>query len=306
VSRLIDDIRDRGVRAPWFIDPGKHSQWAKHNRTILDMISPDLPVICANNVAEYYYSGNDQEYWDLTQHFPCLTPPFPAMWIEHRIPAMIRSKAKGDLRVDMPGCRAGVMMLSAKRDNVDVIGDMPDNVEWIVACDVFIDYGARGHGGIDGSPGTIFIAVDKEGAIVGTPWSQTHCAPKHGEQLIQSLAGWLHPAFLAVCFMHCKNVTMDRNEPPPKLAKKYREKHGFDPSVIHTLVIEPMRAVLRKEGRSGEVGAARALHICRGHFRDYRQGAGLFGKYNIRIWQEARVRGTKGEKAPPREIEVKL
>ena len=52
----------------------------------------------------------------------------------------------------------------------------------------------------------------------------------------------------------------------------------------------------------------RAMHICRGHFKDYRQGKGLFGRYHQLVWQPAIVRGSKSEPKPPatREYEVKL
>lgn len=96
------------------------------------------------------------------------------------------------------------------------------------------------------------------------------------------------------------------NHTPPKLAKKYREKHGFDPSSYKTLIIEPLKQILRREGKSDTVGVAKAMHICRGHFKDYRQGKGLFGKYHQLVWHDSLVRGTKGTKPPAREIEVKV
>ena len=48
------------------------------------------------------------------------------------------------------------------------------------------------------------------------------------------------------------------------------------------------------------------MHICRGHFADYREGRGLFGKYKVQVWMPATVRGTRGKSAPEREIEVKV
>jgi hypothetical protein len=117
---------------------------------------------------------------------------------------------------------------------------------------------------------------------------------------------WLHPAFLAISFLHCKNVRIDDNAVPAKLAKRYRERNGIAPANYKTLVIEPLKQILRTEGKSGEHGLAKAMHICRGHFKDYREGRGLFGKYKQIVWQPSVVRGTKGEKAAPREIEVKL
>jgi hypothetical protein len=47
----------------------------------------------------------------------------------------------------------------------------------------------------------------------------------------------------------------------------------------HTIEIEPMKKVLRHEGRIETEGLKRALHICRGHFAHYPETEpGLFGK----------------------------
>ena len=50
------------------------------------------------------------------------------------------------------------------------------------------------------------------------------------------------------------------------------------------------------------------MHICRGHFRDYREGKGLFGKYHKLVWTPATVRGTKKREGDvqEREIEIKV
>jgi hypothetical protein len=107
--------------------------------------------------------------------------------------------------------------------------------------------------------------------------------------------------------LHCKkNVTLVENKVDAPLARKYKQRHGITPTAYKTLVVEPLKQILRSEGRSGEVGLQKALHICRGHFRDYREGRGLFGKYHQLVWTPMSVRGTKGKQAPARRIEVKV
>jgi len=61
------------------------------------------------------------------------------------------------------------------------------------------------------------------------------------------------------------------------------------------LEIEPMKKVLKSEGNIDEVGLQRALHICRGHFKDYSNGKGLFGKHKGLYWWDSTVRGTESE-----------
>jgi len=125
---------------------------------------------------------------------------------------------------------------------------------------------------------------------------------------LKCFISFYHPTLLAVCFLHCKNVKIVEETVDKPLAKKYRERTGIQPTPYKTLVIEPLKQILRTEGRSGEVGIQRAMHICRGHFADYTDGKGLFGKYHGRFWIPATVRGTKrgGEKPPAREIEVRV
>ena len=52
-----------------------------------------------------------------------------------------------------------------------------------------------------------------------------------------------------------------------------------------------MKKVLKTEGGIDEVGLQRALHICRGHFKDYRDGKGLFGKHKGLYWWDSTVKG---------------
>jgi len=51
-----------------------------------------------------------------------------------------------------------------------------------------------------------------------------------------------------------------------------------------------MRTILRKEGQVETQGLEKALHICRGHFKDYRT-EGLFGKHKGMYWLSDHVRG---------------
>lgn len=106
------------------------------------------------------------------------------------------------------------------------------------------------------------------------------------------VGGSFFPAFLAISFMHCKNVTTEEIIPPEKLNKKFKKRHRKELIRYHVLKIEPMRKILKTEGKSDELGIPKALHICRGHFKDYRQ-SGLFGKIPGIFWWESHVRGQK-------------
>jgi len=306
MPRLIDDLRAPGarIRSPIWIAPHLHGKWQYHTQHVmLALQNPDLPVLLVDNVSDYYYTASDQEYWDLREDFPNLAPPFKAFWCEHRLPKLIHSKEEGDSTAPVENCRAGMLFHALERGEWTAEG-VPDNVKWIYWCEIFIDYHRHGVAA-DGSHGACFLAVDAEGRVVDRPWMQTFTGGKHDQQMAR-LMSWFNVAWLAVSFLHCKNVRLEDNRAPKPLVKKYRERHGVEPCAYKTLVIEPLKQILRTEGRSGEVGIAKAMHICRGHFRDYREGRGLFGKYHQLVWTPAMVRGTKGKQAPPREIEVKV
>lgn len=307
MPRLIDDIRAaRQLEAPFWLNPMKEHLWRNHAAQIMRTLRHQIPVLLIDNVAEYYMSGTDQEYWDLKEHFPNIAPPFPIFWTEHRVPREIHSREFGTTQMTgNDGCgikaRTGILWMAAEEFKGE---DIPENTKWILAAEVFTDYDFRGHN-IEGPAGTWFFCIDAQGVIVDRPELHAYVEPRWHEAL-SNFVPWLHPALLAVSFMHCKNVKLIDNEQPKPLAKKYHARTGVWPAPWHTLEIEPLKQILRTQGRSDETGLAKAMHICRGHFRDYRQGAGLFGKYKQLVWTPSTVRGTVGKAAPPREIRIKV
>jgi hypothetical protein len=98
-------------------------------------------------------------------------------------------------------------------------------------------------------------------------------------------------ALAAISFMHCKNVVVQSTEQPIKLQKS-RERRGKLPLfTFNTLEIRPITKILKEEGESETKGLKYALHICRGHFKDFSTGKGLFGKHKGLYWWDSQVRG---------------
>lgn len=115
----------------------------------------------------------------------------------------------------------------------------------------------------------------------------------------------LLPIYLAVSFMHCKNVTR-RDEGPSQYENRiYRKKHRRSLVRYEVLDIDPMRQVLRTEGKADEVGLRKALHICRGHFATYTQEKPLFGRVTGTFWKPQHVRGSAKEGAVVKDYRVK-
>jgi hypothetical protein len=310
MPRLIDDIRAPGAKIamPWFIAPQLQERWNELGARVWTCLhDPQLPVLLIDNVADYYYSS-DQEYWDLRDDFPNLAPPYPMFWLECKMPRRIHSKEKGDTDVTafMPNGRQGALCIVANPDHVRKAMPIPDGTRWILHCEQFHDYGFRSVTAT-GPIGSIVLFIDADGHLLQQPAMVIYCADDYKNEM-HNFITYLHPALLAISFLHCKNVAVVDGPVPPKLAKKYERNHGVKPVVPKTLVIEPLKQILRREGRSHDPGGSiqKSLHICRGHFRDYREGRGLFGKLHGVFWSPQTVRGPRGNTPAPREIRIKI
>ncbi len=121
--------------------------------------------------------------------------------------------------------------------------------------------------------------------------------PQDSEQALEislvRIHSFVYPAFLALSFLHCKNVEVQCPTLPEKLNRKHHKRYGLPLTRYHVLNINPMRTVLSREGQVQRVGLQRALHICRGHFADYTEGAGLFGRHHGVFWVPQHLRGSQ-------------
>jgi hypothetical protein len=315
MPRFIDDIRADGkFYKPWWVLESKEREWAAYAAKCWEIIETDIPVIKADNVAEYFYSESDQEYWDLSRDFPNFAPPWPQFWIEHKFVKTIKSKECGETDVTAITADGRIGMLFSVIKPEDAVtnprGAIPEKTKWIYWMDMWMDWGTASklHGHAHGPTGATFMCVDETGALIEKPWMQTYCSPD-ARDAMRGYMSWYNPAFLAISFLHCGNVTVEDHQVDKPLAKKWSAKHnGIRPVGYKILVIEPLKQILRNKGRVHEQGLAKAMHICRGHFADYREGRGLFGKYKKLVWIPQTIKGTgrKGEQPEAPTVEVKI
>jgi hypothetical protein len=133
-------------------------------------------------------------------------------------------------------------------------------------------------------------------------------APAQEEDFLWYLGRtFLHPCLLALSFMHCRNVKVIDEMPPPKLSKKFKRKTGRPLLRYRMLMIDHMKEILEHEGHMSTDGLKRALHICRGHFASYgKSGKGLlFGKHVATVWVPMHLRGSTEEGAVIKDYDVK-
>ena len=255
-----------------------------------DKIVGDYAVVLIDNVADYF-SDNDGVGL-LPRHFPCIRPPFDKVYFEYNTPKVWRK--------DNPVKKYGVFV-DADQQQDDVI-----NITMRIAV-LFVDKKTYYHNT------TYSILCNRLGEMdpyitpEGKNGYMIHGYDRgFGGQEIADLGYYLYPALLAISLMHCKNTTVTSVDPPEKLSRKHKKKHSKPLSRYHVLNIEPMKKILRKEGNIEKTGIRQALHICRGHFKDYRDGGGLFGKYKDIYWWESHVRGDINEGSVTKDYNIAL
>lgn len=217
-----------------------------------------------------------------------------------RVGAVVRDGAGTEIGLDLtdasPESKAMVDGESESWAKFPGINEFDRPVDWYWLClaSLFIETSEGDH--IVQSPMVEFM-VAPDGSLLEARWNMNE---RRGDpvETIRVIFMECWPTFLlAISLMHCKNVTVDPGPArSPKMVKAWTKRHGRPPLRFHTLTIEPMRRVLRESGaESRGTGLRHAMHIARGHFKDYRDGSGLFGKRHGLYWWDAHVRGSRDE-----------
>lgn len=316
--RLIDHLATQPLG-----EPGIHKRLgidiSAQTAALRERILTTRHIFTIDNVAEYFMNGTDQEFWNIARDFPNLAPPFPVMWMEFRWPKLIRSREHGNTVFDTSVSRgAGVLIesfdledripLFAKPLPAETIEVMrAQGIRWWQVLTAVIQGGAKVDNEIVWTvPLASWCVTDKGRATMPDKTGTLKVGGEGNPMLIypELDASWIpkeiatdtpmmfHIACLALSFLHCKNIRTEATTPPAALSKARTRRHGAPPlRPYKTLVIEPLKRILHTEGRAGSVGLAKALHICRGHFKDYTEH-GLFGRYHGVYWWEDRVKET--------------
>jgi len=261
----------------------------------------DPVVILANNVSEYYFMGNPQEVWT-HDDFPNIAPPFEHMWFEWDVRGLSNSEGKIIRMGD--GYRCGMMVGAISREGLmeqtleaaAKRGFIPETKpKWVCFGEGFVRIECKAVKvcnliwcvGEDGG----FIGFGDKGQFIVSPAREEVMTAPDRDMLIARMVMMTHIPFLAMSFMHCKNVELEKGPAIPVALQKARAKKGKHQLFRYkTLIVEPIRKMV-EEHVGGDISMTRkALHICRGHFKDYRQ-RGLFGKVRGTFWWGMQTRG---------------
>lgn len=268
-----------------------------------------------------------KEAWGY-QHVPFAKPPFPNLFIESEVPPIGEEAKALGLKID---CRLttkrGVLVLSGdgKSDVNTVYANFFSGVFQrhpslfhVVRHDAVAIFKTDKNGSIikDYNNNSIYDRLKRSFGVIDkefdysikfydmerlesklTNAQQKDCDLKMkdgrrmGDVYYSSIRLDLIRALLTFSFMNCKNVSLAtrREGGAPLLTKK-----GSLPTVkTYTLTISPIKKILENRLDKNSQLTPRSFHICAGHFKDFSNGRGLFGKYKGTYWWPMAVRGDR-------------
>lgn len=249
----------------------------------------EMQVFAIDNVARYFFEVSDREVWKLSD-FPNCTPPFSIFWMEWAAPTKVNAKGTIVQHNELSGVRVGISARAYTRDEFlankgfdPVKKELIPSEFWFA---IMIVPSIKFPGGWF-PPFGYLVFVDSAGRLI-----DTHEVPllalsrSYPVNPLNWFTGIMGPVFMALGFLHCRNVAVvDGEAPSSRRAKRRSTRISYK-----ILNIEPMRRVLRREGQAHKTGIKKALHICRGHFANY-EDKPLFGKYTGTFWVPAHTRG---------------
>lgn len=278
-------------------------------QSLIEKLQAATPVVI-DEVANYIYKGTEQEHFGV-KDFPNCAPPWESFWMEFAAPDYIGSETWGKQPWSGPK-KIGYLIESyspedfkAAQGNRLLPEEEIDQAKWCMVAQGIAEWRGIGQEPVAVLLPLHFYLVNPDGQL-GKRWATF--ARDVVEDAIDEIAAmtqpWTFPMFMALSFLHCKNVATRIVEPEKKLSRAFERRHGRPLSKHHVIEIRPITEMLEREGGASTHGVARALHITRGHFRDYTQ-RGLFGKLKGVFWFDQHLRGTSQAGTVTQEFEVK-
>lgn len=294
-----------------------------------------LTCVRIDEAARWLYEESPQERWSWEEDFPVALSPWPFGWFEWSLPHFVRS---GQQRTAVVGWgndappRMGALVITIPVDLEETQGQTPRDLSMAVIDMVCREFGHKPEiigprigsstgaqtrflefiqlwivpDGGRGRPRLCEVAtipIDPEGRAIGEGVCRlvVGIAGMEDEDL-SNVSGLDLPLGFAISLCHCKRgVSIDADQTQYPVRVK-----GGNPVAsfrFRTLHITQLRKEMAGEG-SGRQGICRALHLCRGHFADYRKGSGLFGKYHGLFWVPLHLRGSQSRGVVEKDYDV--
>ena len=268
MTRLVDELLVQPPR----LAAGGYNPPTEIRDNVLGTLHRQLEeceVFLIDNVAEYWSANGGWSKPMRPGDFPNVAPPFSQFFMEHSIRDEHGRVAERD-------ARAGFLFMVIKED---------PEAGWTIEICPYLG----GPGGPVGPIDVLYLVVDGSGRVLDLrgPKSDVQDRP---DDMVSGHWRLVAPALLAVCFLHCRNVRTEVIAPDAKV-NRARARRGKRPLRRYKVLrIEPMTTTLTTEGGIEDAGLAKALHICRGHFKAYEERP-LFGRLRGTWWWQDHVRG---------------
>ena len=197
-------------------------------------------VVKIQNVADYIFES-PLEKWNIEKDFPNISPPFELIWFEWRQHA---DWCFDGNRPSWMADRYPMSMFLVSIDTRQHGDDLPDLKEWLTEFSPDSRWVTFGHfywdaGRAFSSPPAFGWGVSEEGQFrpIGggfqtrlNPLCPVEANPTEKDfEEASGLQALLPIAFMALSFMHCKNVQVVEGPAWPVQLQKAREKRGKPP-----------------------------------------------------------------------------
>lgn len=251
-------------------------------------------IVRAENVAEYHFQRSAKEKW-FNDDFKNVAPPADYLWFEWRWPEWTNSEGKRlPFTPELIGRKAGVLVVSFKGPYATKINEETlsvDKSEWFCQGSLFTDindgqFVPQECCGVCmwkvGPMGELRDFVPGMRAIMpGFSISSELLQSKEYQNFVQS---GMYVPWLAMSFMNCKNVKVEKSPPISPALHRARLARGLSP--LHRFHV--LKIGLPPTNRRGSVyrggQTEKALHIVRGHFKTFDAQKPLFGKLTGTWW----------------------
>lgn len=253
-------------------------------------------VFDVTNVYEYVQS-NTLRFQDYIT-FP-VTPPFPSMFFE-----WARAYSHGWSRIGI-WLRTLPFKLDAE-GNKSVLPLLQNGLlpRWVCVGQEFLEDRKERNICYAQNPFLFWVLPDGCAVSRGGRMAIGGLARDQRLSTLDHLIDILGPMIMGLLFSHCRNVKV-REVSPSRHERRLAQRTRTPVWTHYVLEINPMKELLKQEGYSETRGIKYALHICRGHFANYTEGKGLFGKYHGQYWIPQHVRGSAEQGIVEKDYEVK-
>jgi hypothetical protein len=270
------------------------------------VLAKNVVPVSVTAIADWYFEESEIYEFDMRTQFPSVVAPFPVMFLEYRIPLKWKiydEKKKEFVIIDAPHQEHdwfGMLIVQDKLPD-NYTGDSP--YEGDVLRDVYS--AIHESGGIFpkfkqhtflyvGDQESVKLAcwfqnyVDQAGKMMGGPAFDLNPAMRHADTKDSDVYSTItrcygYPVYFALSLMTCKNVQMRELGISGK-DRRQAARDGTSPLGYREIVIDPMRKSIRSGEHGNGNSVMTAMRIAAGHWKDYTQGNGLFGRLHGRFW----------------------